>query len=155
MKRVSEVSSVEMVGERINPFSQSRGQNPDPADEELVTKAQAGDKDALEKLVRRHQPWVFNIAIRMLWHREQAEDATQEILIKVVTKLSTFRGQSQFRTWLYRIAVNHLLNVRKSEFEEQSIPFTDMGGALDETPALDLPAPRSVPVELPLLVEEA
>src|SRR3984957_385738 len=155
MTRASEFSSVEMVGERINPFSESRGQRLDPADEELVTEAQAGHKDALEQLVRRHQPWVFNIAIRMLWHREQAEDATQEILIKVVTKLSTFRGQSQFRTWLYRIAVNHLLNVRKSEFEEQSITFTDMGRALDETPDLDLPDPKSVPVELPLLVEEA
>jgi DNA-directed RNA polymerase specialized sigma24 family protein len=64
-------------------------------------------------------------------------------------------SQSQFRTWLYRIAVNHLLNVRKSEFEEQSITFTDMGRALDETPDLDLPDPKSVPVELPLLVEEA
>ena len=80
-----------MVGERINPFSESRGQRLDPADEELVAEAQVGNKDALEQLVRRHQPWVFNIAIRMLWHREQAEDATQEILIKVVTKLSTFR----------------------------------------------------------------
>jgi RNA polymerase sigma factor (sigma-70 family) len=155
MKRASEFSSVEMVGERINPFSESRGQRLDPADEELVAEAQAGDKDALEQLVRRHQPWVFNIAIRMLWHREQAEDATQEILIKVVTKLSTFRGQSQFRTWLYRIAVNHLLNVRKTDFEEMSITFTDMGRGLDETPDFDLPDPKSVPVELPLLVEEA
>src|ERR1700722_381592 len=155
MKRASEFSSVGVVGERINPFSESRGQRLDPADEELVSKAQAGDKDALERLVRRHQPWVFNIAIRMIWHREAAEDATQEILIKVVTKLSTFRGQSQFRTWLYRIAVNHLLNVRKSEFEEQNITFTDMGRALDATPDLDLPDPKSVPVELPLLVEEA
>ena len=93
--------------------------------------------------------------MRMLWHRQLAEDATQEILIKVVTKLSTFRGQSQLRTWLYRIAVNHLLNVRKTDFEEQSITFTDMGRGLDETPDLDLPDPKSVPVELPLLVEEA
>jgi RNA polymerase sigma factor (sigma-70 family) len=126
-----------------------------PADEELVAKAQTGEKDALEKLVRRHQAWVYNIAIRMLWQREVAEDATQEILIKVVTKLSTFRGQSQFRTWLYRIAVNHLLNVRKSAAEEHVTTFTDMGRSLDETPDLDLPDTKSVPVELPVLVEEA
>ena len=143
------------IAERINPFSGMGTQGNGSADEELVSKAQAGDKDALESLVRRHQPWVYNIAIRMIWHREAAEDATQEILVKVVTKLSTFRGQSQFRTWLYRIAVNHLLNVRKSEFEEQNITFTDMGRALDATPDLDLPDPKSVPVELPLLVEEA
>jgi RNA polymerase sigma factor (sigma-70 family) len=155
MKTSNEFVGIEIGGERTNPFSEIEAQGRGPADEELVSKAQAGDKDALEKLVRRHQPWVFNVAIRMVWQREVAEDATQEILIKAVTKLSTFRGQSQFRTWLYRIAVNHLLNVRKSEFEEQSITFADMGRALDETPDLDLPDPRSVPVELPLLVEEA
>jgi RNA polymerase sigma factor (sigma-70 family) len=155
MKTSNDFSGIEIGGERINPFRETGAQEIGVADEELVSKAQAGDKDALEKLVRRHQPWVFNIAIRMVWYREVAEDATQEILIKFVTKLSTFRGQSKFRTWLYRIAFNHLLNVRKSEFEEQSITFTDMGRALDETPDLDLPDPRSVPVELPLLVEEA
>jgi RNA polymerase sigma factor (sigma-70 family) len=155
MKTSIDLSGDAIGAERVNPFREVGAQGTSPADEELVSKAQAGDKDALERLVRRHQPWVFNIALRMIWHRETAEDATQEILIKVVTKLSTFRGQSRFRTWLYRIAVNHLLNVRKSEFEEQSITFTDMGRALDETPDLDLPDPKSVPVELPLLVEEA
>jgi RNA polymerase sigma factor (sigma-70 family) len=141
--------------ELTNPFGERETRVAGPSDEELVSDAQGGNKDALEQLVRRHQPWVFNIAIRMVWRREVAEDATQEILIKVVTKLSTFRGQSQFRTWLYRIAVNHLLNVRKSNFEEQTITFTDMGRALDETSDLDLPDPKSLPVELPLLVEEA
>jgi RNA polymerase sigma factor (sigma-70 family) len=118
-----------------------------------VAQAQVGDKDALERLVRHHQSWVFNIAVRMTWRRDLAEDATQEILIKIVTKLSSFRGDSLFRTWLYRIAVNHLLNVRRSEMEEK-MTFTDMGRSLDTTPNLDLPDPRSVPVELPLLVEE-
>jgi RNA polymerase sigma factor (sigma-70 family) len=155
MKTSTALSGTAIGAERFNPFSGIGTQGNGSADEELVSKAQAGDKDALESLVRRHQPWVYNIAIRMIWHREAAEDATQEILVKVVTKLSTFRGQSQFRTWLYRIAVNHLLNVRKSEFEEQNITFTDMGRALDATPDLDLPDPKSVPVELPLLVEEA
>jgi RNA polymerase sigma factor (sigma-70 family) len=155
MKRSIDFSGIETAGERFNPFVGLSADQCGPPDEELVSKARLGDKDALELLVRRHQPWVFNIAMRMLWQRQLAEDATQEILIKVVTKLSTFRGQSQFRTWLYRIAVNHLLNVRKTDFEEQSITFTDMGRGLDETPDLDLPDPKSVPVELPLLVEEA
>jgi NADPH:quinone reductase len=100
--------------ERHNPFTQGDTQDSTIPDEELVAKAQAGDRDALEGLVRRHQAWVFNIAIRMVWRRDLAEDATQEILIKLVTKLSTFKAESQFRTWLYRIAVNHLLNLRKS-----------------------------------------
>jgi RNA polymerase sigma factor (sigma-70 family) len=141
--------------ERHNPFTQGRAQDFTIPDEELVAGAQGGNRDALETLVRRHQAWVFNIAIRMIWRRDLAEDATQEILIKVVTKLSTFRADSQFRTWLYRIAVNHLLNLRKSEIEEKLSTFTDLGRTLDATPELDLPDPKTVPVELPLLVEEA
>jgi hypothetical protein len=77
-------------------------------DRELIARANAGEAGALEALVRRHQAYVFNIAVRMLYCPQDAEDATQEILIKVVTKLSTFEGRSRFRTWLYRIATNHL-----------------------------------------------
>jgi RNA polymerase sigma factor (sigma-70 family) len=155
MNNSNQFSAGETQRDSTYPFSGIAAKASEPPDEELVSRAQAGEKDALDRLVRRHQPWVFNIAIRMLWHREVAEDATQEILIKVVTKLSTFRGQSQFRTWLYRIAVNHLLNVRKSEAEEVTTTFTDMGRALDDTPDLDLPDPKAVPVDLPVLVEEA
>jgi RNA polymerase sigma factor (sigma-70 family) len=155
MNKSDEFSRTENGAGRPDTSTAMTTQAGDPSDEILVSRAKAGDKDALDKLIRRHQPWVFNIAIRMLWHREVAEDATQEILVKVVTKLSTFRGQSQFRTWLYRIAVNHLLNVRKSEAEQQVTTFTDMGRSLDETPDLDLPDPKSVPVDLPVLVEEA
>ena len=72
-------------GERYNPFSQSEPQDAGMTDEELVAQAQSSNREALEKLVCRHQAWVFNIAIRMLWRRDLAEDATQEILIKVVT----------------------------------------------------------------------
>ncbi|MFY9988880.1 MAG: RNA polymerase sigma factor, partial [Chthoniobacterales bacterium] len=142
-------------GERYNPFTQSVPQDTGIADEELVAQAQSGNREALEKLVCRHQAWVFNIAIRMLWRRDLAEDATQDVLIKVVTKLGTFKAESQFRTWLYRIAVNHLLNVRKSEIEEKLSTFTDLGRTLDATPDLDLPDPNAVPVDLPILVEEA
>lgn len=111
--------------------------------------------DALDALVRQHQSWVFNLALRMVWRREVAEDATQEILIKAVTKLSTFAGNSAFRTWLYRIAVNHLLNVRKSEMEEQKMTFTSMGESLDGVKDEDLPDERALPVETKVLVEEA
>src|SRR5690242_9680661 len=85
------------------PFGPASPFTNEPSDEALVSRAQGGDKDALERLIRRHQAWVFNVALRMLWHREAAQDATQEILIKAVTKLSTYRGQSRFRTWLYRV----------------------------------------------------
>lgn len=137
----------------FNPFAETT--NPDPPDEELVRQATAGDRDALERLIRRHQGWVYNIAVRMVWRTDRAEDATQEILIKIVTHLGSFEGRSRFRTWAYRIAVNHLLNVQKSEMERQGVTFTDLGREMDGLPDLDLPDPKSVPVELPLLVEEA
>lgn len=124
-------------------------------DHTLVEQARAGDMNALDALVRRHQSWVFNLALRMVWRREVAEDATQEILVKAVTKLSAFAGASEFRTWLYRIAVNHLLNVRQSEMEVQKMTFADMAGSLDGVPDEELPDERALPVETKVLVEEA
>lgn len=124
-------------------------------DENLVARSRAGDMDALDALVRRHQSWVFNLALRMVWRRDLAEDATQEILIKAVTKLGTFAGRSAFRTWLHRIAVNHLIDIRKSEMEEKAMTFSDIGASLDGLRDEDLPDPRTLPVETAILIEEA
>lgn len=119
-----------------------------------VALARAGDRTALDRLIRRHQAWIFNLAFRMVWLRTRAEDATQEILIKAVTKLDTFRGESAFRTWLYRIAVNHLLNVRQSLPEAKGITFVEFGRGMDADPDLELPDQATVPVDVRLLVEE-
>lgn len=80
---------------------------------------------------------------------------TQEVLVKAVTRLSTFRGDCRFRTWLYRIAANHILNMRRRGAELLPQTFATYAAALDGTPDLDLPDPKSVPVDVPLLVEEA
>ncbi|HJZ55315.1 MAG TPA: RNA polymerase sigma factor [Gemmataceae bacterium] len=136
-----------------NPFTEDS--DPDPPDEELVRLARSGSRDALERLVRRHQRWVFNVVVRMVWRTDRAEDVTQEVLVKIVTNLGSFRGDSRFRTWAYRIAANHALNVARSEMEEKGVTFTDVGRELADQPDADLPDPRSVPVELPVLVEEA
>ncbi|TDU80749.1 RNA polymerase ECF family sigma subunit [Prosthecobacter fusiformis] len=125
------------------------------SDEDLVFAAVQGELAALDTLVRRHQSWVFNLALRMVWRREVAEDATQDILIKAVTHLGTFEGRSKFSTWLHRIAVNHLLNVRKSEMEEKAMTFTDMAASLDTVMDEELADVKSLPVEMVLLVEEA
>jgi DNA-directed RNA polymerase specialized sigma24 family protein len=79
---------------------------PADADRDLVERAQRGSRDALEQLVTRHQRWIYNIVLRMIYLPQDAEDITQEILIKLITKLSTFKGDSRFRTWLYCIVVN-------------------------------------------------
>ena len=84
-----------------------------------------------------------------------AEDVTQEVLVKVITKLGTFKGESAFRTWLYRIVANHVLNMKHRAAESRSLTFSQLGAAIDGTPELDLPDPSTVPVDVPLLVEEA
>jgi DNA-directed RNA polymerase specialized sigma24 family protein len=89
----------------------------DQEDQNLVARARSGDRRALEDLIQRHQGWMYNIALRMLYHPQDAEDATQEILVKVMTRLSSFEGRSSFRTWLYRIVVNHVLNMKRGRVE--------------------------------------
>lgn len=137
----------------FNPFAEVA--TSDTTDAELVERANGGDRAALEKLILRHQAWIFNIAVRMVFHPHDAEEVTQEVLVKVITKLSTFKGESAFRTWLYRIAANHVLNMRRRTAEAPATTFAEYGEAIDRTPDLELPDPKSVPVEVPLLVEEA
>jgi len=136
----------------VNPFSDKA--DTDAQERELVRNAQAGSRAALEQLIRHHQPWIYNIVLRMLYWPHDAEDATQEILIKVTTKLSTFEARSSFRTWVYRIAVNHILNLKRRNFEDR-LNFVDYGRGLDATPDADLPDPRTVPADVKLMVDEA
>jgi RNA polymerase sigma factor (sigma-70 family) len=82
-----------------------------------VAAAREGDRLALEAVVRAVSNDVYRLALRMTAGVADAEDATQEILIKIITRLSTFRGDASPRTWAYRIAVNHLLDRRKSRVE--------------------------------------
>jgi len=76
----------------------------------LVDRAQAGDVRAFEALVRRHERWVFSVALRMVGDRADAEDVAQEVFLKAYRGLQGFRGGSRFSTWLYAIASHHCLN---------------------------------------------
>lgn len=100
----------------------------------LVAAAIGGDQRALERLLRAIVDDVRRLAQRMLWHPEDAEDATQEILVKVATRLSTFRGDARVTTWVYRIAVNHLLTTRRRRAEDPTLTFDAFG----EDPERDL-----------------
>src|SRR6516225_8687837 len=135
-----------------NPLADSPA---DHEDQGLVLRARSGDRKALEDLVQRHQAWIYNIAVRMLYHPQDAQDATQEILIKILTRLSSCAGRRSFRTWLYRIVVNHLLNTRRSRVEDPAISFRLYGEELDKTPDLDLPDPKDGSPDANLLVTEA
>ena len=121
----------------------------------LLMRVRSGNREALEELVPRHQAWIYNIAVRMVYHPQDAEDATQEILIKLLTRLSSFEGRSSFRTWLYRIVVNHVLNMKRGRLEPPMLTFACYGHGLEKTPDLDLPDQRTVPSDVRLLVDEA
>ena len=82
--------------------------------QQLISQARAGQQLALESLIRAIQPNVYALALRFLMHPQDAEDRTQEILLKVTTRLNQFNGDSQFSTWVYRLASNHLLDSLKS-----------------------------------------
>jgi RNA polymerase sigma factor (sigma-70 family) len=127
----------------------------DAEDVELARLAQSGSKEALESLIIRHQRWIYNIALRMVFLPQDAEDAAQEILVKVITHLSTFRGESQFRTWLYRIAANHLLNVKRAARRAEPWTFDEYRRELQGIEDADLPDPNAVSAEVQLYVHEA
>lgn len=124
-------------------------------DEKLIELALKGDKKSLEEIVYRHQAWIYNLALRMVFYPHDAEDVTQEVLIKVITKLSTFRGESSFRTWMYRIVVNHVLNMKKSVGEKKHADnFTDYWKIIEKVPDMELPANGTYSVEMNTLVNE-
>ena len=128
---------------------------PVQSDEELVAVAREGDRSALEELVRRYQPWVYNVALRMVWDPDDAQDVSQDVMIKLITKLSTFAGASKFSTWVYRITANHVINMKSSKTENMVTTFSAYGESLDGVPPMDPPDERQVPVDVKLVVEEA
>jgi RNA polymerase sigma-70 factor, ECF subfamily len=77
---------------------------------ELVRMAQRGDTEAYAALVGLHERFVYNLALRSLGNPEDAADAAQDAFIRAWTGLPEFRGESQFRTWLYRIVINLCIN---------------------------------------------
>ena len=80
------------------------------AEQHLVQRARKGDHEAFAALVSEHQRYVYNLALRVLKNEEEALDLTQETFVRAWTALPNFRGQSQFRTWLYRIVTNLCYN---------------------------------------------
>jgi RNA polymerase sigma factor (sigma-70 family) len=115
----------------------------DPADtslDQLARRASEGDREALSALIRELQHPMYRLALRFLGHPDDAEDATQEILIRIVTRLGTFEGRSKFTTWAYTVAVRSLLRTRRRLVEssvqgaEQFAAFLDAGmGDIDPT----------------------
>ena len=116
-----------------NPFLGDAG--PEETDRSLVARAAAGDRNALETLAHRHQPWIYNLAFRMVMVPQDAEDVTQDVLVKILTKLSSYDPEKgAFRTWLYRIVANHVLNMKTRGYEAHISGFEDYYSFVDRVP---------------------
>lgn len=105
----------------------------------LIRRAQKGDQDAFAALVEDHQRYVYNLALRVLKDENEALDLAQETFVRAWTALPNFRGQSRFRTWLYRITTNlccnRLPNLRRS--------LSDLGDdVMEEIPETNIDNPE-------------
>jgi RNA polymerase sigma factor (sigma-70 family) len=119
-----------------------------------VRQAKKGHKQALETVVGNIQERIYGLSLRMLGNAEDAEDETQEILIKVITHLSDFREESAFSSWVYRVACNHLLTTRKQRNEREGITFDFLEEMISADADKTYPLTISGP-ERDLLAEEA
>lgn len=118
----------------------------------LIEQATAGNKDALETIILSVQDLVFNLSLRMLGTFPDAEDASQDILLKVITHLSSFKQDSSFSTWVFSIAVNHLKNYKKHMFAKFPLSFEFYGddilnGKIDDVPDLTQDVEKSILAE--------
>lgn len=120
----------------------------------LIDQALSGNKKALENLIKKHQDWIYNIALTFVGDKDEAADLTQEVLIKIVTKLDSFKQKSAFKTWVYRIVKNHFLNMKRGKYETNVSTFEQFGKGIDQLPNESL-ANYSYEVEDKLLVKEA
>jgi len=115
----------------------------------LVARSQAGERAALDALIYSIQPTIYQLAQRFLMLPSDAEDATQEILLKIITRLSQFDGKSHFKTWAYAVAKNHLLDLKRRPFE-RAMSFDEF--AEDLSQGLTTPSPNDP--DTPLMLEE-
>ena len=119
----------------------------------LIDRATAGDKEALETVILSIQDLVFNLSLRMLGTFPDAEDATQDILLKIMTHLSSFKKESLFSTWVFRIATNYLINYKKHMFAQFPLSFDYYGNDIEHGNIREVPD-LTQNVEKAILAEE-
>jgi len=112
----------------MNPFSETYNSKDEML---LVQAAQEGSQKALEKLVKLHQRFIYNVALKFVRDPDAAADLSQEVLIKMITKLAQFKGKSNFRTWLYKIVITHFVKSSQRRSEQQVKSFEEYGVFLD------------------------
>lgn len=102
------------------------------SDEELVARAQSGEYDAYEEIVRRYQDKAFRLAFSLMKNETDAQDVVQEAFLNMYRKLDTFKGQSQFGSWMYRVVVNAALMRLRKKKRRSEVPVDDDEGEFRE-----------------------
>ena len=114
------------------------------SEKKIIEKVLGGDANAFEELVLRYEKTVYNLALRMVGDRDDAFDMTQEAFIKAYGSLSSFRGDSKFSVWIYRITTNVCLDFLRSKSRKQQVSLT-VSDDDDEDAQLDIPDPKADP----------
>ncbi len=114
----------------------------------LVHNALKGDKGSLEKLIRTHEPFIYNVAWKYTNDPDEAKDLCQEVLIKVITNLSSFKEKSSFKTWVYRITVNQFLETKRRPMEDRWESFEDFANQLNAIPSPELSPEEEIEQQL-------
>ncbi len=125
------------------------------ADALLCEQAVGGDAQALAELVRRHQRWIYNLSLRLVLSPADAEDLSQEALVRIVTRLAQFQGRASFATWAYRIVVNCFLDGKRRKMEQAVRSFEAYGQELDSLALEPLVLPPWQEPERQVMVEDA
>ncbi len=128
-------------------------QRPPSVSDEWAVQAKAGNSDALTLLIERHKPWIMKMSVRALNNHADAEDTTQEILWRLVRYIRSFAGNSKFRTWLYRVAVNCVIDSKKQQIAKNcEIPVAEH---FDDSEIGFMPTATALPSDFQLMVKEA
>jgi RNA polymerase sigma-70 factor (ECF subfamily) len=115
--------------------------NPADEDRQLVRRTRAGDFEAFEALVAKYERRLYGLALRMVRHRQDAEEVVQQTFVSVIEHLDGFREESSFYTWLMRIATNHALALLRKRAHRATAPLGN-GGSADHYG--DLPHPEFI-----------
>lgn len=105
----------------------------DYGDEQIIQMVNAGDREAYKYLVDRYADSILNFCYRYLYSREEAEDATQDVFLKAYQALPNWQPKAQFKTWLYRIAINHCLNLVRRRKKVQFTGFENQHPTVEKT----------------------
>ena len=109
-------------------------------DFELVRLSQSGNQVAYAEIYRRYSVYIYNLALKLLGNPDRAQDALQDIFVKLFQNINSFQYQSQFKTWLYRVAVNHcrdvlrVMNRERSRIHQDNPDSEDPESTIDKLP---------------------